>query len=80
MKNYKKVNCENNTYTSDFNEIDAPTGNIYESLVAIAKRSEEISGEIKEELNQKIEEFAYENDTLEEIFENNEQIEVSKFL
>ena len=55
------------------------TGNIYESISVIAKRAEQINSEIKKELIEKLEEFATYNDSLEEIFENKEQIEVSKF-
>jgi hypothetical protein len=55
------------------------TGNIYESIVAMSKRSNQISVELKEELTQKLQEFASSTDNLEEIFENREQIEISKF-
>jgi DNA-directed RNA polymerase subunit K/omega len=55
------------------------TGNIYESIVAMSKRSDQISVELKEELTQKLQEFASSTDNLEEIFENREQIEISKF-
>lgn len=60
-------------------EITEPTGNIYESLVVIAKRARQISSTVKEELNGKLAEFASSVDNLEEIFENKEQIEISKF-
>lgn len=79
MKDYKKVKCENNTYTSNFNEIDRNTDNLYQSLVLISKRSNQISSDIKEELSRKIEEFSYDSEALDEVFENNEQIEISKF-
>ncbi len=59
--------------------ITEPTGNIYESLVIIGKRARQISSTIKEELNGKLAEFASSVDNLEEIFENREQIEISKF-
>ena len=75
----KKVNAPVNTVTYDRNEIDAPTGNIYEAISIIARRSEQINTEIRKELIDKLEEFATYNDSLEEIFENKEQIEVSKF-
>jgi DNA-directed RNA polymerase subunit K/omega len=55
------------------------TANIYESIVAMSKRSNQISVELKEELTQKLQEFASTTDNLEEIFENREQIEISKF-
>ena len=54
-------------------------GNIYEALAIISKRANQISAELKEELNQKLEEFASYSDNLEEVFENREQIEISKF-
>jgi DNA-directed RNA polymerase subunit K/omega len=75
----KKTNAPVNTITYDRNQIDEPTGNIYESISIIARRAEQINTEIKRELIDKLEEFATYNDSLEEIFENKEQIEVSKF-
>lgn len=75
----KKTNAPVNTVTYDRNQIDEPTGNIYESISIIARRAEQINTEIKKELIDKLEEFATYNDSLEEIFENKEQIEVSKF-
>ncbi|MFD1162464.1 MULTISPECIES: DNA-directed RNA polymerase subunit omega [Hwangdonia] len=75
----KKTNAPVNTVTYDRNQIDEPTGNIYESISIIARRAEQINSEIKKELIDKLEEFATYNDSLEEIFENKEQIEVSKF-
>ena len=75
----KKINAPVNTVTYDRNQIDQPTDNIYESISIIAKRAEQINTEIKKELIDKLEEFATYNDSLEEIFENKEQIEVSKF-
>lgn len=68
-----------NTTTVDKNLIDAPTGNIYEAISIISKRATQINGDIKKELLEKLDEFATYNDSLEEIFENKEQIEVSKF-
>ena len=75
----KKTNAPVNTITYDRNQIDEPTENIYESISIIARRAEQINTEIKKELIDKLEEFATYNDSLEEIFENKEQIEVSKF-
>ncbi len=75
----KKLDAPTTTVTYNRNEIDAPTNNIYESIVVISKRAEQINSEIKRELIEKLEEFATYNDSLEEIFENKEQIEVSKF-
>ena len=75
----KKVNAPVNTETYNRNKIDAPTENIYEAISVIARRAEQINTEIRKELIDKLEEFATYNDSLEEIFENKEQIEVSKF-
>ncbi|SHI82434.1 DNA-directed RNA polymerase subunit omega [Algibacter luteus] len=75
----KKTNAPVNTVTYDRNQIDEPTDNIYESISIIARRADQINTEIKKELIDKLEEFATYNDSLEEIFENKEQIEVSKF-
>ena len=79
MMDLKKVNAPVNTVTYNRNEIDAPTENIYEAISVISRRSEQINTEIRKELIDKLEEFATYNDSLEEIFENKEQIEVSKF-
>lgn len=69
----------NTTVTRDLREIDKKTGNIYESIVVISKRANQISVETKEELNSKLAEFASTIDNLEEVFENREQIEISKY-
>ena len=76
---FKKSNAPIETKTYNRNELDAPTENIYEALSVISKRAEQINSEIKKELIEKLEEFATYTDSLEEIFENKEQIEVSKF-
>ena len=75
----KKIKAPVNTTTIDKNLIDAPTSNIYEAISIIAKRANQINGDIKKELLEKLDEFATYNDSLEEIFENKEQIEVSRF-
>ncbi len=75
----KKTDAPTTTQTYNRNRIDEPTGNIYEAISVIAKRSEQINTDIRRELIDKLEEFATYNDSLEEIFENKEQIEVSKF-
>lgn len=75
----KKTNAPISSVTYDRNEIDAPTGNIYEAISVISRRAEQINTDIRRELVDKLEEFATFNDSLEEIFENKEQIEVSKF-
>lgn len=68
-----------NTITRDLSELAQPTGNIYESTVIIAKRANQIAAEIKQELSAKLEEFSNFADTLEETFENREQIEISRY-
>lgn len=75
----KKINAPATTVTRDLDKLDKETGNIYESVRIIAKRSNKISVDLKQELNRKLEEFAYYTDNLEEVFENREQIEISKF-
>jgi DNA-directed RNA polymerase subunit K/omega len=74
----KNTAGEKTTVTRDTIRIEEKTGNIYQSLVAISKRANQISSETKEELTQKLQEFATSTDNLEEIFENREQIEISK--
>ena len=74
-----KKNVPNNTITRDLNKLAEPTGNVYESIVIISKRANQISAELKQELNQKLEEFSNYADTLEETFENREQIEISRY-
>jgi len=76
---YKKSNAPSTTVTRDLREIEMETGNVYESIVVISKRANQISVEMKEELSRKLEEFASYTDNLEEVFENREQIEISKF-
>lgn len=65
--------------TRDISEFDKDTANIYESIMVIAKRANQISSELKEELHSKLGDFSSPTDNLEEIFENTEQIEMSKF-
>ncbi len=77
--NFKKTSAPLTTITRDQLDLDAETGNIYESLATISKRANQISAEIKGELSTKLEEFASYTDNLEEIFENREQIEISKY-
>jgi DNA-directed RNA polymerase subunit K/omega len=76
---YKKTNADLTTATRDLRQLDIKTGNIYESVVVLAKRANQIGSEMKEELTGKLAEFASHTDNLEEIFENREQIEISKF-
>ena len=75
---YKNVNAEKSTITRDVVNLEDKTGNLYQSIVAVSKRSNQISTQIKEELTQKLQEFATTSDSLEEVFENREQIEISK--
>ena len=76
---YKKSTAPTNTVTRDVMDLCEDTGNIYESVVIIAKRANQISAEIKTELSKKLQEFASSSDSLEEVFENREQIEISRF-
>lgn len=76
---FKKTTAPVNTITYNKHKIEEPTGNIYEAITIIAKRASQINTEIKNELIDKLDEFATNNDSLDEVFENKEQIEVSKF-
>ena len=76
---YKIVNAPSSTITRDINSLCADTDNIYETVNIIAKRSNQITVEMKSELEKKLQEFASYNDNLEEVFENREQIEISRF-
>jgi DNA-directed RNA polymerase subunit K/omega len=76
---YKRTKASTNTVSRNIQKLSQETGNIYESVMILGKRSNQIASELKEELNQKLAEFASYTDNLEEIFENREQIEISKF-
>lgn len=76
---YKKSKAPVNTVTRNIMDLCEDTGNIYESVAIIAKRSNQISLQIKEDLSKKLAEFASYNDNLEEVFENREQIEISRY-
>ena len=76
---YKKTNAPLNTVTRDMIKLDEPTGNVYETVCIIAKRANQIAVEMKHELEKKLQEFASMSDTLEEVSENREQIEISRF-
>ena len=76
---YKKSKAPVNTVTRNIMDLCDQTGNIYESVAIISKRSNQISAEIKQDLNKKLQEFASSNDSLEEVFENREQIEISRY-
>ena len=65
--------------TRDLNQVSAPTGNVYESIIVISKRSRNLITLLREELNRKLEDFAIPTDSLTEVVENKEQIEISRF-
>ena len=75
----KKTNAPVNTITYNKSVIEEPTGNVYEAITIMARRANQINSKIKKKLLDKLDEFATYNDSLKEIFENKEQIEVSKF-
>ena len=76
---YKKTNAPFNTQPHDLIELSEDTGNIYETVSIIARRANQIAGEMKHDLEKKLQEFATLNDHLEEISENREQIEISRY-
>ncbi len=77
MESKKKV--PTNTITRDIKTLAAPTGNIYESVVILSKRANQIAIAEKKELMKKLEDFRNDRDTMDEVFENKEQIEISKY-
>jgi DNA-directed RNA polymerase subunit K/omega len=76
---YKKIKTETTAVTRHKDKFYEQTGNIYETVVVLSKRANQIAQELKQELDKKIEEFASANDNLEEVFENREQIEIAKY-
>lgn len=76
---YKKTNAPTNTVTRDMMNLCEDTGNVYETVAIIGKRSNQIGAEMKNDLSKKLQEFASYNDNLEEVFENREQIEISRY-
>ncbi len=74
-----KKRIPNNTITRDIRTLAEPTGNIYESVVILYRRANQIAAAEKKELMKKLEDFRNEHDTMEEVFENKEQIEISKY-
>ena len=76
---YKKSNAPATTITRDLVDLGHNTNNVYETIAIVSKRANQIGVEMKTELNSKLEEFASYSDNLEEVFENREQIEISKF-
>lgn len=76
---YKKTNAPLNTVTRDMIQLSEDTGNVYETVCIIGKRANQIAVEMKHDLEKKLQEFASMNDSLEEISENREQIEISRY-
>ena len=76
---YKKSKAPVNTVSRNIMDLCNETGNVYESVAIISKRANQISAEIKQDLSKKLQEFASYNDSLEEVFENREQIEISRY-
>lgn len=76
--NYKGLNAKKNTVTRDLVELEQGTGNIFETIAILGKRANQIGTDIKEEINNRLEEYEQPADSLEEIYENREQIEMSK--
>jgi DNA-directed RNA polymerase subunit K/omega len=79
MKENNEIQIPDSTITRDTRILSEISGNLYESVAIISKRANQISSAVKEELVAKLDEFASEHDNLEEIFENREQIEISKY-
>lgn len=76
---FKKVNAPTNTISRDMSSMSEEVGNVYETVKIIAKRANQVSVDIKSELDKKLVEFSSMNENIEEVFENREQIEVSRF-
>lgn len=76
---YKKTNAPTTTVTRDMIALSADSGNVYETVRVIGKRANQIAVEMKQDLEKKLQEFASYNDNLEEVFENREQIEISRY-
>lgn len=76
---YRKSNAPTNTVTRDLMELCEDTGNIYETVAIIGKRANQIAVEIKNDLSKKLQEFASYSDSMDEVFENREQIEISRY-
>lgn len=76
---YKKVNAPSSTISRDMNVLSENVGNVYETVKIIAKRSNQIAAEVKSELDKKLQEFSSMNENIEEVFENREQIEISRY-
>ena len=79
LKNYQKLEAPSSIVTRDVVELEQHCDNVYEAIAIMAKRSNQVGTTLKQELDQKLQEFASVTDSLEEIFENREQIEISKY-
>lgn len=76
---YKNTNAPKSTITRDMNHLVEPVGNVYETVALIGKRANQISSSLKRELDAKLQDFSVPQDSLEETFENREQIEISRY-
>jgi DNA-directed RNA polymerase subunit K/omega len=76
---FKKVNAPTNTISRDMNSISQEVGNVYETVKIIARRANQISVEVKGEIDKKLQDFGNSNENIEEVFENREQIEISRY-
>ncbi|GAB1415032.1 DNA-directed RNA polymerase subunit omega [Paludibacter sp.] len=76
---FKKNNAPTSTISRDMNSLSEEIGNVYETVMVIAKRSNQISAEIKSEIDKKLQDFGQTVENIEEVFENREQIEVSRY-
>lgn len=76
---FKKVNAPTTTISRDMNAMSEEIGNVYETVVVIAKRANQISAEIKSEIDKKLQDFGNTSENIEEVFENREQIEISRY-
>lgn len=76
---FKKTNAPLTTVTRNLNDLSVETGNVYESVAIIGKRANQIASAMKDEIAKKLQEFSSSNDNLEEMFENDEQIQISRY-
>ncbi len=79
MMDFKKTNAPANTITRDLNSMSERVGNVYETVKVIARRSNQISAELKTEIDKKLQDFGGSSENIEEVFENREQIEISRY-
>jgi DNA-directed RNA polymerase subunit K/omega len=79
MMDFKKTNAPTNTITRDLNSMSERVGNVYETVKVIARRSNQISAELKTEIDKKLQDFGGSTENIEEVFENREQIEISRY-